>query len=120
MNHWNGILQGIMRVVLAILLTSPLSLLIASSGNVNPHDIASMINLWCVAAVAYSAGFWLTFFLIRRGSLQSRSIGLWCLSLVFGLFTALFVPIGTILALPCLVTMFWRWKIYFHSVRCLA
>ncbi len=77
-----------------------------------PEDLAQwdtarlvyQINAYIFSIFVYFIGFWLTYSLLRRGSLR-RAPGLWWCSLVFGVLTALQFPLGTTLALPCVVVL---------------
>jgi hypothetical protein len=112
--------QTLMKLVLTAMLISPfLSMfagiflphppvaVIASPEDWAQWDTARLvyqINAYIFSIFVYFIGFWLTYSLLRRGSLR-RAPGLWWCSLVFGVLTALQFPLGTILALPCVVIL---------------
>jgi len=72
---------------------------------------------WSIGVAVYALGFWTAFFLLRRRTLRPRAVGLWWWALICGLLAASFVPWGTLLAVPCLVTLFWRRSLYFNPIE---
>ena len=120
--------QLFLKALAALLIASPVIVLFGIAGLSGPHDLPpalriqeksemmpSIFHLWDMGVLLYAVGFWPTFFLLRYGVLHRRAAALWWCSLLCGLLSAVFIPIGTILALPCLVVLFRRRSIYFHA-----
>jgi len=117
----------LLRVFAAVLIASPVAVLFGMSsiiGNRNEvppaqqaqwmsDHFSATLRLWSWGILLYAAGFWFAFFLLRRRVLRPRAVVLWWWALVCGLLAASFVPLGTLLALPCLVTLFWKRSLYF-------
>jgi|ERR1041385_5731240 hypothetical protein len=115
MKNRPSILQVGLRLLLATMLAAPLVVLFCLPRFVSPREnLGGVINAWLVGSVLYASGFWLTFLLLRRRKLRPRSVGLWSWSLVCGLVAASFVPLGTALAVPCVLMLFWRRSLFFQ------
>ena len=76
--------------------------------------VPTVFRFYLLSAFLYVAGFCITYLVVRRQVYPAKARALWWCSLVAGAFSALFVPIGTVLALPCLVTLFRRRSLYFR------
>jgi len=113
--------QTLMKLLLGAMLISPFLSMFAGMVFLPPPPAAATASLedltqwrtlrirfgfdaYIFSIFVYFIGFWLTYSLLRRGSLR-RAPGLWWCSLVFGLLIALQFPLGTILALPCVVIL---------------
>jgi hypothetical protein len=73
-----------------------------------------MMTLWSLGALLYAVGFWVAFILLLRRILRPRAAILWWWALLCGLLAASYVPLGTMLAVPCLYTLFWQRRLYFN------
>src|SRR5262245_19351667 len=111
--------QFVLKSLVILLIASPLvglfsNLIMGSPTDLPPRlfaqwrseTIPTTFELWELGVVLYAVGFWLAFVLLRRGILHRRAAILWWCSIAFGLLAALFVPVGTVLALPCLIVLF--------------
>jgi hypothetical protein len=120
--------QVVLKSLVALLIASPLVGLFGGAIMGRPADlppsllsqwlsdaIPTVLGLWCLTVFLYAVGFWFAFVLLQRGILRRRAAALWWCSLVFGLLAALVVPLGTVLALPCLIVLFWRRSVYFQT-----
>ena len=120
--------QLFLKSLVALLIASPVAGLFGGMIMGRPADlppslrrelaaegIPTIIELWCLTVFLYAIGFWFAFVLLRRGILRRPAAALWWCSLIFGLLAAMFVPLGTVLALPCLIVLFWRRSVYFKT-----
>jgi len=105
--------QTLMKLLLASMLISPL-LSVFSSFLLPPPPVAEVFSpevlalefgfyfdVYEFSMLAYFAGFWLTYLLLRRGSLR-RAPGLWWCSMVFGVLITLN---GALPILLCVVVL---------------
>ena len=120
--------QILLKSLVTLLIASPVIILFGAASLSGPHDLPpalraqhkseimpSVFDLWNLGVLLYAVGFWLTFLLLRWGVLHRRAAALWWCSLLCGLLSASFIPIGTVLAIPCLVVLFRRRSIYFQT-----
>jgi len=120
--------QILLRLLVSVLIASPfvvlfgMSSIIGNRNQVPPAEQAqwmsdhflAMQNLWSFGILLYAAGFWCAFILLHRRILRPRAIILWWWALICGLLAASYVPVGTLLSLPCLITLFWKRSLYFQ------
>jgi len=123
----------VLRTFAALLIASPVFVLFGIPAIVGRRDevppaqqglwmsahVSAMMQFWFWGTLLYAVGFWFAFILLRRGVLGPRAVFLWWWALLCGLLASLFVPFGTLLALPCLVTLFRKRSFYFqrHEVQ---
>jgi len=74
----------------------------------------TVFELYLLSAFLYLVGFCTTYLVVRRRLSSDKARALWWCSLLAGAFSALFVPVGTLLALPCVVMLFRRRALYFR------
>jgi hypothetical protein len=107
--------QLLLKSLIALLIASPVVGLFGGAMMGYPTDLTPVMVLWCVTVHLYAVGFWVSFALLRRGLLHRRATALWWWSFGFGLLVATFVPLGTILAVPCLIVLFRRRSDYLQT-----
>lgn len=73
------------------------------------------LQLWSWGILLYATGFWFAFFLLPQRVSRPAGFVLRWWALVCGVLAATFVPLGTLLALPCLITLFWKRSLYFSK-----
>jgi len=119
--------QVLLRLLASALMASPFVVLLGMSSIIGNRTqvpasqqaqwmsdhFSATLRLWSWGTLLYAAGFWFAFFLLRHRIHRPRAVVLWWWALVCGLLAASFVPLGTLLALPCLITLFWKRSLYF-------
>ncbi len=118
------ILKILLRIVFILMLAAPVALLFGMSAVVGnrtevPPDqqsqwmsehIWEITKLWWQSAILYAVGFWNAYHLWKP-----RSVALAWVALLCGILPVVCFPVGTLLTLPCLVTLFrkrmlWFWR----------